>query len=208
MLSSVAPAAKTASVLEMPNISLRQMPFAAMLNLRGPADDARFVELSSAIIGLPLPTAPNRFVSSNGRHCLWQGPDEWLIIDTDNKAGDIARQFGDVLADFHHAVTDVSGNRVTLRLSGHWATELLSVGCSLDFGAGAFLPGMALQTILARTPVTIMCITEAPTFDLLARRSLARYLQAWLVNAAGSVGSSPDFGSARSPALGSWNHPR
>jgi sarcosine oxidase subunit gamma len=189
MLSAAAPDALSSSNwLDTPDISLRQMPTVGMINLRGQVDDAAFVEICGRIVGLPLPILPNRFVSAGGRHCLWQGPDEWLIIDADNEPDNLACSLDAALADIHHAVTDVSGNRVTLRLSGNGAIELLSAGCSLDLGIDALPRGTVVQTILARTPVTIMRLDDVPTFDLLVRRSLAQYLQAWLVNAAGSVG--------------------
>lgn len=184
--------ASNLQVFETPTISLRQLPCATMINLRGPGDDPAFAEICGRIIGLPLPTAPNRFVSSKRRHCLWQGPDEWLIIETDSKAASLASRLDDELTAFHHAVTDVSGNRITLRLSGHWMIELLSAGCPLDFCADAFKQGMTVQTTLARTPVTVMFVNDAPTFDLLVRRSLVNYLQAWLVTAAGSTGLGHD----------------
>lgn len=160
-------------------ISLRQMPAASMINLRGPADDPAFVRRCCDIIGLPLPIDPNRFNNVGARSCLWQGPDEWLVIDADAAETGLIQDLDDALADFHHAVTDVSGNRLVLRLTGGRALELLSAGCSLDVATLLSRRGMSAQTILARTPVTIQRIDEAPTFDLLVRRSFARYLQDW-----------------------------
>jgi sarcosine oxidase subunit gamma len=175
--------AEVANLPDAPNISLVQRP-AAMVNLRGPGDDTGFVTRAGGIIGLPLPTAPNRFVGAGGRQCVWQGPDEWLVIDTAEPADGLCDRLDDALADWHHAVTDVSGNRVALRLCGPAATAVLAVGCPLDLDPRRFTAGMAVQTVLARTTVTLMKIDDAPNFDILVRRSLARYVQAWLVNAA------------------------
>lgn len=187
MLEAIAPGdMPNGNLIETPDFTLRQMPSVRMTNMRGRSEDAAFGTICGTVIGLPLPIVPNRFASADGRHCLWQGPDEWLIVDGSAQGGDLAAQLDAALADCHHAVTDVSGNRTILRLSGPGSVELLSAGCSLDFSVELALAGIVVQTILARTPVTIMRVDEAPTFDLLVRRSLASYVQAWLVHAAGS----------------------
>lgn len=173
---------------DIPAISIVQLPAAMMINLRGPGDDPSFAQRAARLIGLPLPTTPNLFFTAHGRYCLWLGPDEWLIIDRVNMAHELSRMLDDGLADFHHAVTDVSGNRATLRVSGSTAAELLSVGCSFDLDLHHFKRGMAAQTLLARTPVILMRPDDRPVFDILTRRSLVRYLQSWLIQAAGSVG--------------------
>lgn len=163
---------------------LRRMPAATMINLRGSAEDLAFAETCCNIIGLALVVESNRFDAANGRSCLWQGPDEWLIV-VDN-AGDLERRLDNALSEFHHAVTDVSGNRVILRLSGPRATELLAAGCTLDLDSAG--PGTVVQTLLARMPVTILKIDDDPTFDLLVRRSFASYLENWLLNVAELAG--------------------
>lgn len=186
MSSSNAAAVAASRAFESRNISLSQRAPVTMINLRGAGSDPVFVAQAGRVIGLPLPVTSNTFLAAPGLHCVWQGPDDWLIMDAVREAESLAHQLDDALVDFHHAVTDVSGNRVTLRLSGNAAIELLSVGCPLDLDRRVFKPGMAVQTVLARTTVTLMNI-DGTTFDVLVRRSFGRCVQAWLVNAAGGV---------------------
>ena len=156
-----------------------ELPLAAAANLRGSGE--AFVAGVAQAIGAPPPLEPNRFVEAGGITIAWLGPDEWLVIDP---AGD-----GPTLeARLHNvseaAATDVTGNRVALRLSGPAARDLLAAGCSLDLHSRAFAAGQCAQTLLARTGVILLQRDDAPTFDLLVRRSFARYLRDWLASVA------------------------
>jgi sarcosine oxidase subunit gamma len=164
-------------------IALSQRPAAAMISLRGNGADPDFVKRASRALDLPLPVTPGSLVAANERSCLWQGPDEWLVIDLEGQAEPLCQRLDRALDGIHCAVTDVSGNRLILRIAGEAAAELLSIGCSLDLDARVFTPGMVAQTLLARANVTLIKFDDG-SFDVHVRRSFARYLKAWLVNAA------------------------
>lgn len=168
-------------------LSLTERPLAGMINLRGSPDDPAFRGRADKIIGLPLPASPNRFVACNDMQCVWQGPDEWLLVVPDGRQLVMADRLEEALDGIHHAVTDVTGNRVIFRLSGRNAPALLSIGCSIDFSEHLFPKGAAVQTLLAGTPVTILRIDDEPSFDIHLRRSYRTWLRDWLFHAAGSV---------------------
>ena len=56
------------------------------------------------------------------------------------------------------------------------------MGCGIDLHASAFLTGHCTRTNFADVPLFIVAV-EADDFNLYVDRSLARYLQGWLVNA-------------------------
>lgn len=156
-----------------------ELPLAAAANLRG-SGEAFVAGVEEAIGGL-LPLEPDRFVEAGGVTIAWLGPDEWLVIDP---AGDASGLEARLSAAPGAVATDVTGNRVALRLSGPAARDLLAAGCSLDLHPRAFAAGQCAQTLLARTGVILLQRDDAPTFDLLVRRSFARYLRDWLASVA------------------------
>jgi sarcosine oxidase subunit gamma len=81
-------------------------------------------------------------------------------------------------------VTDLSAARAVIEITGPRARELLEKGCSIDLHPRAFAPGNCAQTLFARLPVIIDQIAAAPAYRLFVRRSAARWLCDWLIDAA------------------------
>ena len=64
------------------------------------------------------------------------------------------------------------------------ARSLLEKGCGVDLHPRAFGPGCCAQTLLARLPVIIDQLSVAPAYRVFVRRSAARWLVEWLIDAA------------------------
>lgn len=182
----VLPVSGTASASEAAT-SLSEMPKVSMINLRGPAADTAFQADVAAIIGMPLALSPNRFTARKDRQCIWQGPDEWLVVTVPGDGTHLAKELDEALAGYHHAVTDVSGNRLALRLAGSHAIDLLSMGCGLDFADHVFPTGACAQTVFAKLPITILRVDDAPSFEIHVRRSFVHFLKEWTAHAAKSL---------------------
>ena len=105
----------------------------------------------SAAFGLQLPTRPKTSASANGRHALWLGPDEWLLID-ENEADlmTLAASSG-VL----HSATDVSHRNTAVLVSGANAADAIASGCPLDLGNGIFPVGAAARTVLGKIEIVL-----------------------------------------------------
>ena len=100
------------------------------------------------------------------------GPDEWLVVGQDADAPALLAR----LADLGAVLVDVSGNRVSYRVGGEGALDLLAAGCAPDLEA--LRPGDAVSTLLARAQV-ILVAEEGCEFLVLPRRSFGRYLEDW-----------------------------
>ena len=87
-------------------------------------------------------------------------------------------------ADLRAAVTDLSASRTIVEIAGPRARDLLQKGCGLDLHPRAFGPGQCAQTLFARLPVIIDQLSAAPSYRLYVRRSSARWLCDWLIDAA------------------------
>jgi len=138
-------------------------PYVAMANVR-------------AATGHPAPA--NTWVPAGDGHSIWLGPDEWLVTSPTETPWALAAR---LLAAGHDAVTDVSAQRITLRLTGEHVRDVLATGCAIDLHPRAFPPGSSAQTTLARAGVILLALGDG--YLLLVRSSFAGYLADWLLDA-------------------------
>jgi sarcosine oxidase subunit gamma len=143
------------------------------------------------LAGLPLPLEPNRVALMGAVRVLWLGPDEWLIV-AEGEAPDLLPRLERAVAGRRAAVHDLSSSRMIVQIGGRHARDLLEAGCGLDLHPRAFGPGQCAQTLLARVPVILDRVGEAPHYRVLVRRSYARWLIDWLIDAAAQF--EPDAG--------------
>ena len=169
--------------IEAAGLSIRELPFRLIVNLRGQPDDAAFAQAMGAATGLSLP-APNRCNADGGRLLAWLGPDEFLFVGDDPDGGGAATALRGCLSGVRSAQTDVSSGFTTLVIAGAAARDFLAKGWTLDLHPRAFGPGHCAQSSLARAPVLLLQRSAAPTFEALVRRSFADHLWAWLTSSA------------------------
>ena len=122
---------------------------ATRLSLRAGAD--ALGALSSAF-GLTLPTRPKTSASANGRHALWLGPDEWLLIDETGADLMAAAASAGVL----HSATDVSHRNTAVLVSGPDAAGAIARACPLDLGNAVFPVGAAARTVLGKIEIVLL----------------------------------------------------
>ena len=169
-----------------PGVTLEVRPDYGYLNLRGDPGDERFLQAVQATLGQPLPTIANTFTAGEDT-IYWLGPDEWLLSTGLGKESGIAEHLGKSLSGQCHSPVDVTGGQVLLRLGGSHAREVLAKGCTLDLHPRAFKAGQCAQTTLAKTSMLIALIDDAPTFDIIVRRSFAEYAALWLQHSSRSI---------------------
>jgi sarcosine oxidase subunit gamma len=176
--------ARLGSLQELPvGFSVVAEPFLAMTSVRvrpdGPAASAL-----AATLGASLPITPNTWIRTDVATAIWLGPDEWLVVtDLDTVAAQEEHLRSMVMGDGGAAV-DVSGQRVTLRLSGSHVRDVLAKGCALDLHRDVFRPGASAQTTLGCAGIVLIADAEPDHFTMLVRASFVDYLVDWLVDAA------------------------
>jgi len=134
------------------------------------------------LAGLPLPLVPNRVAAMGPVRVLWLGPDEWLVV-AEGEALDLLPRLERAVARRRAALSDLSSSRVILQIAGNRARELLAAGCGLDLHPRAFVVGQCAQTLLARVPVILDQLGDAPHYRVFVRRSYAGWLIDWLTDA-------------------------
>ena len=143
-----------------------EVPFLTQIDVRCSPEDAE---------GLGFPMTPNTVGGDMTRGVLWLGPDEWLLVGLPETAATIITELERALAGVHHAVVDVSENRVVLELRGVDRYNLLASGCSLDLDPrGGWAPGVCAQTMFGRSQVIVQELDSATR--VFVRPSFAHYV--------------------------------
>ncbi|WP_421783665.1 sarcosine oxidase subunit gamma [Kiloniella litopenaei] len=166
-------------------VSLSEVPFLAQVNIRGNAEDKKFVAGVKKVVGVAVPTDPNTYVTKGDFTVFWLGPDEWQVVGPVDGQDDLVQKLRDALDGLHVAVIDVSGNRTALDLTGAQARDVMKKSCRLDMDAQSFAPGQAVQTRVGKAPVLLQMLDDKPTYRMFVRPSFAEYLVDWLLDAMG-----------------------
>lgn len=165
-------------------LELGELGVRSQVNLRVDPKSPAAERIGTAL-GAALPNQSSEVVRVGGRTVLWLGPDEWLILGTDGDQDEIQQSVLAAANGEHVGVTDVSGHRAIIEVTGTSAPELLNKGCALDLHPSRFHADCCAGTMLARAQVILVCRdTAPPSFWLLVRSSFARYLADWLLDAA------------------------
>jgi sarcosine oxidase subunit gamma len=164
-------------------VGLSELRFAEQVGLRVKPP------VSAYLAGVPLPLTPNRVASMGALRSLWLGPDEWLVTAPQGFAPDLIGRLRRALAQRHATVVELSASRAIIEIAGKRARTLLRKGCGIDLHPRKFEPGQCAQTVFAKLPVIIdqlgpdrLAVT--PVYRLFVRRSAARWLAEWLIDAA------------------------
>jgi sarcosine oxidase subunit gamma len=172
-------------------VSLRELPVATQIDLRGDPSSEPLIAAVRDVTGIVLPTSPNTVATNADRAALWLSPDEWLVVQPFAERASAIARLQQALAGQHVSVTDVSANRTILELAGPKAREVLAKGCGLDLHPRRFGPGQCAQTVVARTQALIWQTDDTPCYRVLVRPSFAGYLTDFLVDAMKEYALSP-----------------
>jgi sarcosine oxidase subunit gamma len=139
--------------------------------------------------GLALPDRPA--CTTAGRLALvWTGPAQWLALEEGRDglarfgfARDLAASLGDAAS-----VTDLTGARAVLRLSGPAVRDALAKLVPIDLDESAFPPGTAALTLAWHVGVTLWRAPATDAWDIACYRSFGESLAHAVVEAAAEFG--------------------
>jgi sarcosine oxidase subunit gamma len=164
-------------------------PFVATVDVRlgavGPEAGAQ--------LGVDLPTTPNTWVPAGSGRAVWLGPDEWLLTSTTETPEQLESRVRTAVLPLGGSATDVSAQRIGLRLTGSRVRDVLAKGCSIDLHPRVFGRGSSAQTSLGQAGVVLLALSDAgDDHVVLVRSSFAGYLADWLLDAALEFTATPD----------------
>ncbi|MDR3506855.1 MAG: sarcosine oxidase subunit gamma family protein [Caulobacteraceae bacterium] len=144
--------------------------------LRGRAEALAAAE---AELGFLLPRQACRAASLDGRHALWLGPDEWLILAPLADGPALGEALEAAMGAHPHSLVEISQRQTAIVISGPRATGLLNVGCPLDLDLAAFPVGMCTRTVFAKAEIGLW--RRAPdSFHIEVWRSFSPYVWRFL----------------------------
>ena len=179
-----APAAKPNRLIEWPSLRVEELPFRAILVLHGRTGVPRFAQGVARVLGRPPPDVPNTFVETRfgeeGVVIAWAGPEEWFVIGQEEGTSGLRVALRQAIPEADGAVVDVSSGFTLLSIEDRQARDLVATGCPVDVHPREFGPGRCAQTLFAGTGVSLLQRDETPRFEMMVRRSHARWLWRWM----------------------------
>ena len=174
-----------ASRVELQDVALTELTFLRHVNIRFQPDDAEVVRKFQRLFGFDVPQVPNTFIVHEENLCAWLGPDEWLLVTPDHRKETLDHAVTEFASgDEFVTCVEISSAQTMIRLTGPKSADLLSRGVAYDLHPRHFAPGCCVQTMLAKTAVTLLAqVADKITIDVIVRRSFADHLWRWLVDA-------------------------
>ncbi len=161
-------------------VMLREMPAAAMIDLRLDPADAAALDAACSALSLALPLTPGKSSAAGGRVAIWCGPDQWLIVAPPAHAAPLMlalrwlRRFGGRCQRSARRVRTGGAAR-----NGCAAQGLRDRSASARVRAGR----LRADCICARARIVLRQTDERPAYRIFVERSVAAYLWDWLVDA-------------------------
>jgi sarcosine oxidase subunit gamma len=172
----------SAAFADLPDtVRITVEPYVAMVDIRlgAPGADA------AQRLGVHLPAAPNTWVRTDAGRAVWLGPDEWLFTSTAEAPQELEARMRAAVVPLGGAATDVSAQRIALRLTGTRVRAVLAKGCAIDLHPRVFGRGRSAQSTLGMAGVVLLALADAgDDYLVLVRSSFAGYLADWLLDAA------------------------
>ena len=154
-------------------VTIEAAPAASRISLRG---NAKGFEKA---LGFALPKKPKTSASKAGKHALWIGPDEWMVIDEKNPDTSLIPKTSSKV----FAAADISHRNAAVIVSGEGAENTLAAGCPQNLSLRTFPKGACSRTVLGKAEV-IIYRTANDTFRVEFWRSFAPYVWTFLSEAA------------------------
>ena len=151
---------------------------------KGQAEGLRAAVASA--YGVELPDA-SRVAHGPSVSFVGYGPGQWLAVSERLANEALARDLGERLRGLA-SISDQSGGRAVLRVSGPLARAMLAKGLPIDLHPRAFTPGSAATSTISLMGVQLWQVDDAPTYDLAIFRSVAASFWRWLTASAAEFG--------------------
>ncbi|HUQ37465.1 MAG TPA: sarcosine oxidase subunit gamma family protein [Aestuariivirga sp.] len=180
------------------SIELREITDRGMIDVRGHANDKKFMAVAKKVLGLDLPKTPRTSVSWGDVKALWLSIDQWLILCSRAKAVELVAALKAELGGIHSLIVDVSDMRAVLRLEGDGVREVLLKGSSLDLLSDDYAPGTVRRMRYAEI-AALLHVVEDTVFDIYVFRSYADYAWDFILATARGPAKVTLFGTQSAP---------
>lgn len=115
------------------------------------------------------------------------GPGQWLAVSESLANEALARDLSEKLQGLA-SISDQSGGRTVLRLSGPHARDVLAKGLPIDLDPRVFPLGSAATSVISHMGVQLWQLDDTRSYDLAIFRSLSESFWSWLTASAAEYG--------------------
>ena len=145
--------------------------------------------LKSAVLqayGVQLPES-SRVAQGSAVSFIGYGPGQWLAVSEslahEALAGDLSQRLAGLAS-----ISDQSGGRTVLRVSGPRARDVLAKGLPVDLDPRAFPLGSAATSVIGHMGVQLWQVDDTRSYDIAIFRSLSQSFWRWLTASAAEFG--------------------
>ena len=166
-------------------VTIEEKKLSGKINVRGKSSDKEFMKNIGSALDLVLPIEPNVRIFNNNLNIIWLGPNEWLVETPEDEKDKIISLLESKLNPQNTAITDVSFNRIVLRLEGKNVFILLSKFLVANLDKILKSNYNVAQTIFIKIPVLLIrnnTNNEDASLDLHLNRSHSKYVYELLVD--------------------------
>ncbi len=157
---------------------------ATVAQRKGKADALR--QAVAEAYGVELPST-SRIVQGPKVSFVGYGPGQWLAV-SEPLAGDaLARDLSEKLEGLA-SISDQSGGRTVIRISGPRARDVLAKGLPIDLDPRVFPLGSAATSVISHMGVQLWQADDTRSFDIAVFRSLSESFWRWLTASAAEYG--------------------
>jgi len=170
-----------------PGIVIRErvgLGLATVACRKGQAEALRAEVASAYSVDLP---GSSRVAQGSQVSFVGYGPGQWLAVSESLANEALARDLAHRLQGLA-SISDQSGGRTVLRLSGPRARDVLAKGLPIDLDPRAFPLGSAATSVISLMGVQLWQIDDTRSYDLAVFRSLSASFWRWLTASAAEFG--------------------
>jgi heterotetrameric sarcosine oxidase gamma subunit len=136
--------------------------------------------------GVELPDS-SRVANGSAVSFVGYGPGQWFAVSESLANESLARDLAQRLAGLA-SISDQSGGRTVLRVSGPRARDVLAKGLPIDLDPRAFPLGSAATSVIGHMGVQLWQVDDTRSYDIAIFRSLSHSFWRWLTASAGEFG--------------------
>ena len=151
---------------------------------KGQADALKAAVASAYGVDLPV---SSRFAQGPAVSFVGYGPGQWLAVSEKLANEALARDLAQHLKGLA-SISDQSGGRTVLRVSGPRARDVLAKGLPIDLDPRAFPLGSAATSTISLMGVQLWQTDDTRSYDIAIFRSVSASFWRWLTASAGEYG--------------------
>jgi sarcosine oxidase subunit gamma len=140
----------------------------------------------AAAYGVQLPSS-SRVAPGSEVSFIGYGPGQWLAVSESLASEALARDLSEKLQGLA-SISDQSGGRTVLRISGPRARDLLAKGLPIDLDPRVFPLGSAATSAISHMGVQLWQLDDTRSYDIAVFRSLSESFWRWLTASAAEYG--------------------